>query len=260
MFPLRDDNPQILRPIATYLIVACNLAAWFYIQGGGAEPALSSSVCRLGLIPGVLLQSVPAGTPLSLGPGAVCVVGEIPAWQTAVSSMFLHAGWFHLLGNLWFLWIFGDNVEDAMGHFRFVAFYLLCGLVAAGTQTVTNPESAVPMVGASGAIGGVMGAYVLLYPKVHVHLLVVLGFYVTRIAVPAVLMLGYWFLLQFMSGLGSVGGSGGGVAFWAHVGGFAAGAVLVLFFRDSALVAKHPYHGWRPKRLPTRSWRRIRRF
>ena len=259
MFPLRDDNPQILRPIATCLIVACNLAAWFYLQGGGAEPALSSSVCRLGLTPGVLVQSIPAGTSLSMGPGAVCVAGEIPAWQTAVSSMFLHGGWLHLLGNVWFLWIFGNNVEDAMGHSRFAAFYLLCGLAAAGAQTATNPESAVPMVGASGAIGGVMGAYVLLYPRVHMHLLVVLGIYITTVAVPAVLMLGYWFLLQFMSGVGTLGEGGGGVAFWAHVGGFVAGAVVLPLFRDSALVARHPYHGWRPKRLPTRSWRRIRR-
>lgn len=260
MFPIRDDNPQILRPVATWLIAACNLAAWFYVQGAGAEPALSSSVCRLGLIPGAFLQNVPAGTPLSLGPGAVCVTGEFPAWQTAVSSMFLHGGWFHLLGNLWFLWIFGNNVEDAMGHVRFGAFYLLCGLAAAGTQIATNPESAVPMVGASGAIGGVMGAYVLLYPRVHVHLLIVLGFYITTIAVPAALMLGYWFLMQFVSGLVDLGGSGGGVAFWAHVGGFAAGAVLIPFFRDAELLARHPYHGWRPKRLPTRSWRRVRRF
>jgi membrane associated rhomboid family serine protease len=173
--------------------------------------------------------------------------------------MFMHGSWFHLIGNMWFLWIFGNNVEDAMGHVRFVAFYLLCGLAAAALQVATAPDSAVPMVGASGAIGGVLGAYVLLYPRVHVHLLVFFGFFVRTIAVPAVLMLGYWFVLQFLSGLGSLGSDGGGVAFWAHVGGFGAGALLVTLFRNPRLVERHPYHGWRQPRSPTRSWRRIQR-
>jgi membrane associated rhomboid family serine protease len=172
--------------------------------------------------------------------------------------MFMHGGWFHIIGNMWFLMIFGNNVEDAMGHTRFLVFYLLSGLAAAGLQIVADPSSAVPMVGASGAIGGVMGAYVLLYPRVHVHLLLVLGFYITTVAVPAVFMLGYWFLLQFVGGLAAIGAEGGGVAFWAHVGGFAAGAVLVLVFKNPALLDRHPYHGWRA-RSPSRSWRRIGR-
>ena len=259
MFPIRDDNPQVLRPYTTYAIVACNALAWFYWQGAGTEPELSTSVCRLGLIPGELLQTVPAGTRFPVGPGAACVTGDTSTWHTAITSMFMHGGWFHLIGNMWFLWIFGDNVEDAMGHLRFVGFYLLCGLAAAGLQIAANPESAVPMVGASGAIGGVMGAYVLLYPRVHVHMLVFIGFYITRIAVPAVLMLGYWILLQFLGGLSTLGAQGGGVAFWAHIGGFAAGAILITLFRDPRLLAKHPYHGWRPKRSPTRSWRKISR-
>ena len=258
MFPIRDDNPQILRPYTTYAIVACNALAWFYLQGAGMEPALSTSVCRLGLIPGELLQTVPAGTQFAVGPDAACVTGDTSAWGTPITSMFMHGGWFHLIGNMWFLWIFGNNVEDAMGHLRFVVFYLLCGLAAAGLQIAANPESAVPMVGASGAIGGVMGAYVLLYPRVHVHLLVFFGFYITTIAVPAALMLGYWFLVQFLSGLGT-DARGGGVAFWAHVGGFAAGAILIALFRDPRLLARHPYYGWRPQRSPTRSWRQISR-
>ncbi len=146
-----------------------------------------------------------------------------------------------------------------MGHARFVVFYLLCGLAAAGLQVATNPGSSVPMVGASGAIGGVMGAYVLLYPRVHVHMLVFFGFFITTIAVPAVLMLGYWFLLQLVSGLGTLGASGGGVAFWAHVGGFAAGALLVGIFRNLRLLKRHPYWGWRQQPSPTRSWHRIGR-
>jgi membrane associated rhomboid family serine protease len=160
-------------------------------------------------------------------------------WFTPVTSMFLHGGWLHLLGNMWFLWLFGNNVEDSMGHFRYVAFYILCGLAAAAAQTVVNPDSAIPMVGASGAISGVMGAYIVLYPRVRVHMLVVLGFFITRIAVPAFLMLGYWFLLQLLGGLPTIGDEKGGVAFWAHAGGFIAGAILILVFKDDGLVAKH---------------------
>jgi membrane associated rhomboid family serine protease len=169
----------------------------------------------------------------------------------------MHGSWFHIISNMWFLWIFGNNVEDSMGHLRFVLFYLLCGVAAALLQIFSNPASAVPMVGASGAIGGIMGAYVLLFPRVHVHLLIFLGFFVTTIAVPAFLMLGYWFILQLIGGFGAAGGEGG-VAFWAHVGGFVAGALLVLLFRNKRLLAKHPYHGWH-SRSPTRSWRKIGR-
>ena len=131
-----------------------------------------------------------------------------------------------------------------MGHARFALYYLLCGLAAAGLQVAANPASPIPMVGASGAIGGVMGAYVMLYPRVRVHLLLWLGFYVTTVAVPAAFMLFYWLAVQLIGGATSLGSEGGGVAFWAHVGGFVTGALLVLLFRDPALVARHPYHGW----------------
>jgi membrane associated rhomboid family serine protease len=258
MFPIRDDNPHILTPYATYGIVALNAAAWLLLQGAGSEPGLTTSVCNLGLIPGEVLGTVPPGTGIEMGPGAVCAVDAGSSWYTVLTSMFMHGGWLHILGNMWFLWIFGNNVEDSMGHARFVVFYLLCGLAAAALQVWTNPESAVPMVGASGAIGGVMGAYVLLYPRVHVHMLVILGFYINTIAVPAVLMLGYWLLLQFIGGIGSIGAEGGGVAFWAHVGGFVAGAVLVQLFKDRSLLAKHPYGGWSRGRSPTQSWHRVR--
>jgi membrane associated rhomboid family serine protease len=172
--------------------------------------------------------------------------------------MFMHGGWMHLVGNMWFLWLFGNNVEDAMGHARFVVFYLLCGIAAAALQVAFAADSAIPMVGASGAIGGVMGAYVLMYPRVNVHLLVILGFYVNTIAVPAYFMLGYWFLLQLVSGAMDAGGQGGGVAFWAHVGGFVAGALLSFAFRDREMLARHPYYGWR-QASPTDRWRSVRR-
>jgi membrane associated rhomboid family serine protease len=234
-------------------LIVANVLAWVLLQGFGSEPLLSSSVCRLGLIPGELLQTAPPGARFEIGPQSVCVLSATSAWYTPLTSMFMHGGWFHLIGNMWFLWIFGNNVEDSMGHARFVVFYLLCGLAAAALQTATNPNSIIPMVGASGAIGGVMGAYVLLYPRVHVHMLIVLGFYATTIAVPAIFMLGYWFLVQFVSGWTSIGAEGGGVAFWAHVGGFGAGAVLVLLFRNPRLLERHPYYGWR-RGSPSRGW------
>jgi membrane associated rhomboid family serine protease len=156
--------------------------------------------------------------------------------------MFMHGSWFHILGNLWFLYIFGDNVEDSMGSLRFALFYVLCGLAAVAAQTASSPSSAVPMVGASGAIGGVMGAYAVLYPRIPVHLLVVLGFYVTRIVVPAYLMLGYWFLLQVLGGIPTLDSEGAGVAFWAHVGGFLAGVALILPFRNGRRIEAHRRH------------------
>jgi membrane associated rhomboid family serine protease len=198
-------------------------------------------VCALGAIPGALLGNVPPGVAVPLGPGVECVVGS-PGWYTLVTSMFMHGGWFHILGNMWFLWVFGDNVEDAMGPVRFAIFYLLCGIAAALAHIFASPDSALPVVGASGAIGGVMGAYAALYPRAPVHMLVTLGFYFTRIVVPAYVMLGYWFLLQILGGIPSLQGAGGGVAFWAHVGGFAAGIALLPLFRVRARVDAHRRH------------------
>jgi membrane associated rhomboid family serine protease len=238
MFPYRDDNPTLHTPIVTLLLIGANVAMWVLVQGMGAEPSLSRSVCELGLIPGEFLGRLPQGVSVPMGPQTVCVLGDEQTWFTPVTSMFLHGGWFHLIGNMWFLWVFGNNVEDSMGHFRYLAFYVLCGLGAAAAQTVTQPSSPIPMVGASGAISGVMGAYIVLYPRVRVHMLVILGIFITRIVVPAYLMLGYWFLLQLIGG-GLASGSEGGVAFWAHAGGFVAGALLIHVFRDPELVAKH---------------------
>jgi membrane associated rhomboid family serine protease len=238
LIPLRDENPTLGASPATFAIIGVNIAAWIFVQGLGSEPALARSLCELGAIPGALLGSVPVGSSVSLGPGLACVVGK-GGWHTVITSMFMHGGWFHILGNLWFLSLFGDNVEDAMGPVRFTVFYLLCGIAAALAHIASSPDSAVPVVGASGAIGGVMGAYAVLYPRAPVHMLVTLGFYFTRIVVPAYLMLGYWFLLQILGGLPSLHGAGSGVAFWAHVGGFAAGIALLPVFRDPARVEAH---------------------
>ena len=239
MFPYRDDNPTLGTPVVTAALILLNVVTWLLVQGMGSEPLLSKSVCELGLIPGELLGRIPIGSAVPVSETLACVVDQDPEWFTPLTSMFLHGGWFHLIGNMWFLWLFGNNVEDSMGHVRYLVFYLLSGLAAATAQTVVNPNSAIPMVGASGAISGVMGAYIVLYPRVRVHMLVVLGFFITRIAVPAYLMLGYWFLLQILGGLPTLGDETGGVAFWAHAGGFIAGAALILAFKDDDLVAKH---------------------
>jgi membrane associated rhomboid family serine protease len=163
--------------------------------------------------------------------------------------MFLHGSWMHVLGNMWFMWLFGNNVEDAMGRLRFVVFYLLTGVAAALTQVALTPASAVPMVGASGAISGVMGAYIVLYPRVRVFMLVPLGFLLTSFAWPAWMMLGYWLVLQLVSGLTVIDKEGGGVAFWAHFGGFVAGVVLVKLFARSDYLAEHQARHWQPRRL-----------
>jgi membrane associated rhomboid family serine protease len=255
MLPIRDDNPHFLTPLVTCTLVAINVIVWLLVQGAGAGLPLAKSLCTLGLLPAELLGTQPPGLRIELGSGLACVLGSSGHWSTLITHMFLHGGWMHLIGNMWFLWIFGNNVEDSMGHGRFIAFYLLCGLAAAGLQILSNPGSPVPMVGASGAIGGVMGAYVMLYPRVNVQMLVWFGFYVTTIAVPAIWMLGYWFLVQMLGGLGSVGADGG-VAFWAHIGGFIAGAVLIFIFRDERLLAQHPFHGWRGR--SSRPSRRLR--
>jgi membrane associated rhomboid family serine protease len=248
VFPYRDENETIRTPYATFVLIALTAGVWLVIQGAGSSMALARSICNLGLIPGELTLSVPPGTRFPMGEGLACLTG--PGRQTAhiFTSMFLHGSWMHILGNMWFLWIFGNNVEDAMGRLRFVVFYLLTGVAAALAQVVLTPASAVPMVGASGAISGVMGAYIVLYPHVRVFMIVPLGFILTSMAWPAWMMLGYWFLLQFVSGL-IVRQEGGGVAFWAHFGGFVAGAVLIKLFARSDYLAEHQSGRWRPRRV-----------
>jgi membrane associated rhomboid family serine protease len=253
MFPYRDENETQRTAIVTILIIALNVLAWLGIQGAGTTYALAKSICELGLIPGELTLSLPVGTKFPMGEGLVCTTDPGMQAEHLVTSMFLHGSWMHLLGNMWFLWLFGNNVEDSMGRLRFLAFYLICGLAAAFGQVITNPASSIPMVGASGAISGVMGGYLVLYPRVRVFTLVLLGFFFTSVALPAWVMLGYWFVIQFVSGLVSFAGEGGGVAFWAHVGGFVAGLVLIKLFSRSDYIAEHRAHHWRPRRV-LREW------
>ena len=245
MFPYRDDNPSILTPVVTVALIAANLAVWVVVQGLGAPERLAASVCELGLVPGDLMGRLPVGFAFPVADGIACVVEPGRPWRTLLTSMFLHGGWLHLLGNCWFLWIFGNNVEDAMGHRRFLLFYLMAGVVAALTQVAVGPGSAVPMVGASGAISGVMGAYIVLYPRVRVHTVVPLLIIFFRLTVPAWLMLGLWFVMQVVNAQFD---QVGGVAVWAHIGGFVTGAVLVTLFRDPKLWAR------REALLAARAW------
>ncbi len=237
MFPLRDDNPTLGTSWVTFLIIGLNALAWIFVQGLGSDLPLASSICQYGLIPGELLGTVAPGTRVPLGDGLACVLASGASGWSVVTSMFMHGGWFHIIGNMWFLAVFGDNVEDALGSLRFILFYLLCGVAAAALQVVTDPGGVVPMVGASGAIGGVMGAYAVLFPRAPVHVLVFFGFFFTRFVVPAVLMLGYWFIIQLLGGIPALAGATGGIAFWAHVGGFLAGVVLCKVLSNPERVA-----------------------
>jgi membrane associated rhomboid family serine protease len=249
MIPYHDEN-QTLRPaIVTVALVGACVATWVFVQGAGAEVSLATSVCNLGLIPGELTQSLPPGARFPLTEELVCVTDPGAQYFNVLSSMFLHGGWMHLIGNMWFLWLFGNNVEDAMTRPRFLVFYLLCGLAAALLQVFADPRSGIPMVGASGAISGVMGAYLVLFPRVRVFTLLPLGFFITSVALPAWAMLLYWMFLQFAGGLSSIGSEGGGVAFWAHVGGFVAGVVLVKAFARPDHAEAHRRAHWEPRRL-----------
>jgi len=254
MIPIRDENPTLRTPVVTILLLVALALVWIVVQGAGLDPAqLASSVCDLGLVPGEITHRAPLGEAVPIAQGLYCAVDAEPInYLTPLTSMFLHGGWGHLLGNGLFLWVFGNNVEDSMGRLRFLAFYLVCGLAAAALQIVVQPASPVPMVGASGAIAGVLGGYLVLYPRVRVHLLVPIFFFFTIIRVPAYLMLLYWIGLQVLVALPQLSSVNtdvsSGVAVFAHIGGFACGAILVRFFarrsrveeRDAIRHSLHP--------------------
>lgn len=219
MFPLHDDNPGRHTPYISYLlIISCILVFFWQLSLGRFG---QHAVYSLGMIPAVLFEFKHLPADLAI----------IPAWATLFSSMFLHGGWMHLIGNMLYLWIFGNNVEDAMGHGRFLLFYLICGLAAAFTQALPNPESVVPMIGASGAISGVLGAYLLLYPHARVLVVIPIGFYPFTTRLKAGWVLGFWFLLQIFNSLATATDQTGGVAWGAHIGGFVAGMALIPLFK-----------------------------
>jgi membrane associated rhomboid family serine protease len=222
MIPLHDDVPTVTTPVVTVgLILACTVA--FLWQQTLPDERQVEILFQLGVVPAALFGHA------RLPPGLALVA---PEW-TILTSMFLHGGWLHIIGNMLYLWIFGNNVEDAMGHVRFVIFYLLCGTAAALVQSWQDPSSRIPMIGASGAIAGVLGAYLVLHPRARVLVLIPLGFFSQVVRIPALIVLGLWFVMQFVFGA-MTPLTDGGVAYWAHVGGFVAGLVLVLPFRRRA--------------------------
>jgi membrane associated rhomboid family serine protease len=242
VIPLSDDNPTLRTPIATIGLLAAMGAVWILVQGAGLDPrTLGASVCNLGLVPGEITRGARVGMAVPIGEGMACVVDRDPInWLTPLTSMFLHGSWAHILGNGLFLWVFGNNVEDSMGRLRYLAFYLLCGLIAAAAQVAMDPASPVPVVGASGAISGVMGGYVVLYPRVRVNMLFIFIIIFRVIPLPAWLVLLYWFGLQVLAALPELSGAqttvSSGVAVMAHIGGFLAGAALVKLFENPRLV------------------------
>jgi membrane associated rhomboid family serine protease len=223
--PLYDDNPTKRPPVATWFLIGLCIGAFCWELGQNQRHVFLS----FGMIPAVLFGSAELAPALRV----------VPPWASLLTSMFLHGGWFHLIGNMVFLWIFGNNVEDALGRGRYLLLYLGSGVAAGVCQALSDPADAAPMVGASGAIAGVLGAYLLLYPwsQVHVFLWIVIFFRI--FTVPAWILLGLWFAMQLLSGLARPAGSPG-VAFWAHVGGFVSGLVLVVLLRPRQLRLLHP--------------------
>ncbi len=218
MFPIHDDNPTRITPYVTYAVLAACILVFFWQISLGE--AAQQAVYSFGVIPSVLFAT--RNLPVELQ--------VLPAWLTIFSSMFLHGGWMHLIGNMLYLWVFGNNVEDAMGHRRFIVFYLSCGLLAALTQAVFNPDSEIPMIGASGAISGVLGAYVLLHPHARILVVIPIGILIYTPWIAAYWVLGFWFVLQLVNSMLSASETGG-VAYGAHLGGFVAGMLLIPFFK-----------------------------
>jgi membrane associated rhomboid family serine protease len=222
MIPIKDDNPSYSFPFMTIFIIVINVAVQIYqwTLGSGGE----AFIFRFGAIPWEIthFQELPelSWTHQSRFPSVI----------TLLTSIFIHGGFFHLAGNMLYLWIFGDNVESLMGHMRFFFFFILCGIIASFTHIIIDPNSKIPMIGASGAISGVLGAYFVRFSRAKVHVLIFFFFFIRVIRVSALFALGFWFILQILSGLGTLGTKGGGVAWFAHIGGFVVGMFLIPFF------------------------------
>jgi len=229
MIPLHDDNPTTIQPVITIALIVTNTVVFLWEVSLGTA-GMQRVAYSLGTIPAVLLQGQTLPPELAL----------VPAPVTVITAMFLHGGWMHLIGNMLFLWIFGNNVEDAMGHVRFVIFYLAGGLGAALGQALMDPASTVPMIGASGAISGVLGAYLLLHPHARVLVLIPLGIFSQLVRLPAMWVLGFWFVFQILNSLFTAKGQGG-VAWFAHVGGFIFGLLLIPFFKYPNVPLYNPF-------------------
>lgn len=224
MIPLRDTNPSQSVPFVNYSLIVLNVIVFFYEFAIGDH--VNDLIFAFGVIPARVFYDIEQ------------VQFGVSTFLPFITSMFLHGGWMHLIGNMLFLHVFGDNVEDRVGHGRYLAFYLLAGFAAAATQTFMNPSSEVPMVGASGAIAGVLGAYIFMFPTARVATLIPLFVFFQIVDLPAFVFLGIWFLMQILSGVMSLGiaADAGGVAWWAHIGGFAAGAILLPILRKRVYI------------------------
>ena len=232
MIPLKDDIPSETTPLVNYLLIFANFVVFFY-ELSLSPMALHHFVYTFGFVPAKFSWALVHGEPI------------LSALLPVFTSMFLHGGWFHILGNMLFLYIFGDNVEDAMGHFGYFVFYIISGLVAALFQYIISPHSTSPMIGASGAIAGVLGAYFVLYPRARILTLVFFFIFVDVIYIPAFFFLFFWFAFQIINGSASLAMAGaGGVAWWAHIGGFVAGVGLVPLFRKKRGPAYEIFRPW----------------
>lgn len=221
MLPLKDDNPTETVPFITVSIIMINILVYIYQLSLG--PEFERFIFTMGAVPNKIINHSGLIPKISL-----------PAFLTIYSSMFLHGSLLHIVSNMLYLWIFGNNIEDAMGHIKFIFFYLICGSMAAFAHIITDIDSKIPMVGASGAVSGILGAYILLYPRARILTLVIIGFFVRLVKIPAVFVLGFWILMQFLFGMTSLTarGSSGGVAWFAHIGGFVAGFILINIFKQ----------------------------
>ena len=217
MFPLKDDISTEKFPFVTIALIVVNALIFFYEISLGED--FQYFIVKLGAIPYEITHQI-----------EVTPEAAFPVNMTLLTAMFLHGGWFHIIGNMLYLWIFGNNVEDTLGHFKFIIFYLVSGIVASLVHIVSTPDSTIPTVGASGAIAGVLGAYLLKFPHARILTLIFLGFFVRIVRIPAVYVLGFWFILQVLYGLSSIGSNTGGVAWFAHIGGFVAGMGLFKLF------------------------------
>ena len=234
MFPIHDDNPIRIIPFVNYLFMAVCVVVflWQITQDPHVQQAI---VYSLGVIPAVLFGKAELAPELAW----------IPSTGTVFTSMFLHGGWMHIIGNMLYLWVFGNNIEAAMGHIKFAIFYALCGVAAVFAQALPDIDSGIPMIGASGAISGILGAYLLLYPMARVTIIVPIFFIIKPFKVPAMLVLGAWFLMQLYSSF-TTNSEGGGVAFGAHIGGFIAGMVLIPFFKNKSVRLEIPFVHFNP--------------
>jgi membrane associated rhomboid family serine protease len=221
MFPIRDDVPSRTFPAVTVGLIIVNVIVFLFELGLGAR-GLRAFVGNYGLVPGYVT---------AYATGADVSAGRV--FLPFFSSMFLHGGWIHLIGNMWYLWIFGDNVEDRLGHFRFLIFFIVCGIMANAAHYIFNATSGIPTIGASGAVAGVLGAYLISYPRARILTIVPLFLFIHFIELPALIVLGFWFVLQFLNGAASVvmSSATGGVAWWAHIGGFIGGILIFKVFR-----------------------------